>query len=848
MNESNNFYPNTSMDNESQQSQQTQQQAQQPNANAAQTQNFMSRGAIDNDTNSFDVMVWVMRFVRYWYLFVIGVTVALVIAHYQNRKWQPIYQTKAQVMLDAGKNSGGYGMGTAMNGFNLQAGYRNVNNQIIMFGSHDLIRKVIDKLPFDVNCFIKGKYRNENIYKHEPVTITKSFSSPDARGIVFTISDNNDNTSYTITWTRNEHEYAVKGKYGIPLQTSLFQIKVDLNENYFPKYTFSFNFENKEDLVNSYSSRLSFDFVMKGSSVISVELTGNVAEKDIDFIDMLCETFIQESLDRKNEEASKTIDFINSQLGSIEDSLQVSEGKLKSYRINNQIVDINSYSGQIIADNRVNENKFAEFKLKENYFDYLTNYLKSNVGDDIIALPATLGISDGTLNQFVGKYNELVTKRNEVGEKNPYYAKYTQQINQLKENMLAVTKNMRSSMNIEKRDLQERNNKTYGQISTLPDKESTLSNYQRRFKIQDDYYTFLLQKRAEAQVQKASNSADNIILEKARVTGMTNGDVKGKTKTFYLAVGILLPLIFVLLKVFLNTKIVDKKDVEKYSPYPYFGSIRHTNSKSKIPVQGNPRSGLAESYRVIRTRIEFLVKRQAPTTVLITSTESGDGKTTFALNFAAMYAHTKRKTLLIDLDLRKPSVIDRLNLPNDKRIGISNYLIGQIEDYHDLIITNEKYNFDIISGGSVPPNPGELIRSEALRDLINKFKETYDHIVIDTSPIGLVADAYAMMFNVDTNIFIARSDKTNKTFFESILQQLKSDNVQNVFIVLNDVDEKKVNYSNYHEYGRRSYYMKKDEYHNYTQEYFDEDEEEIEEKNIIKRFVKNLKNIKREYF
>jgi poly-D-alanine transfer protein DltD len=176
----------------------------------------------------------------------------------------------------------------------------------------------------------------------------------------------------------------------------------------------------------------------------------------------------------------------------------VSEGKLKSYRINNQIVDINSYSGQIIADNRVNENKFAEFKLKENYFDYLTNYLKSNVGDDIIALPATLGISDGTLNQFVGKYNELVTKRNEVGEKNPYYAKYTQQINQLKENMLAVTKNMRSSMNIEKRDLQERNNKTYGQISTLPDKESTLSNYQRRFKIQDDYYTFLLQKRAEA--------------------------------------------------------------------------------------------------------------------------------------------------------------------------------------------------------------------------------------------------------------------------------------------------------------------------------------------------------------
>lgn len=842
MNESSNFYPNTQYSNTEQQKQFAQQQS-----DPSLQHTTMNRQDIDNDSSSFDVMAWVMRFVRYWYLFTIGIIAALILSNHQNKKWQAVYETKAQVMLDGGR-SAGYGFGSTMNGISMQAGYKNVNNQIIMFGSRDLVSKVLDKLPFDIDCYIKSDYHNESLYKNTPISITQTFVAPNAYGIEFLLTDNKDNKSYTISWNYNEKSHKITGYYGSSLQCSMFFIRIDKNELFYSGYSFNFRFEDKENLVSSYSSRLSFDFVMKGASVIYVRLTGTNAEKDIDFINTLCETFIQEMLDKKNEEANKAIDFINSQVGTIEDSLAISEGKLKNYRTENGIIDITSYSGQIISDNKIYETKLDEFKLRKTYFDYLTNYINSNLDDDIIALPSNLGINDATLNQYVSAYNETITKRMDIGEKNPYYAKYSKEIELLKTNMRQVIKNMRNTMEIELRDLNQKTAKVNSQINSLPDKESKMSNFEREFKIQDNYYTFLLTKRAESQVQKASNSADNIILERARITGLTNGDVKGKTRTMYMAIGVLLPLIFVLLKVFLNSKIIDKRDIEKYSPYPYFGSIRHTHSKSKVPIQGNPRSGLAEAYRVIRTRIEFLVQRSAPTTVLVTSTESGDGKTTFSLNFAAMYAHTKRKTLFIDLDLRKPSVIDRLNLPNDKRIGISNYLIGQIDNWEDLIIHSNNYSFDIVAAGSVPPNPGELIRSKGLTDLMAKFKERYDHIVIDTSPIGLVADAYALMFYVDTNIFLARSNKTNKTFFESILQQLKSDKVPNVFIVLNDVDEKRVSYSNYHEYGRRSYYMRKDEYHNYTQEYFDEDEEEIEVKNFFNRVKSKLKEIKKDFY
>ena len=841
MNDSN-FYPHTSL---------TPEEGQSPSAGtgapsqASRQSNFKPD---DQDGGGFDIMSWVFRILHYWYLFVIGITVAFVLSHYQNRKWQPIYQTKATILIEDGKGGNFGGYNSTMQGFGVQSSYRNINNQIIIFGSHDLIEKALDRLPLDINCYTKGKYRTNDIYKQEPVTISKAFVSQDAYGTEFTISDAGDQSTYYISWVSNEQNFKVKGHYGIPLTCPEFNLKVDLNDRYIPKYTFYFQFLDKEKLIANYSSRLSFDFVMKGSSVVSVQLTGPSAQRDVDFINCLCECFIDQSLERKNEVASKTIDFIESQLANISDSLTQSEGRLKNYRISNQIVDISSYTSQLISDNRKFDEQFTAFRLKETYFNYLLNYLNSHNTTDIIALPSTLGISDATLNKYVQEYNTLLQKRSEMGEKNPYYTKYTNDLEQLRTNMRMLTTNMRSALNIEKQNLVSQTREVRGQISSLPDKESHMSDYERKFKIHDNYYSFLLQKRAESQVQKASNSSDNVILERAHVVSIVNGDVKGKTKTFYLAVGVLIPFLFILLKFFLNTKIMDRKDVEKYSPYPYFGSIRHTTSKSKIPVLGSPRSGLAEAYRIIRTRIEFIVQRQFPTMLLITSTESGDGKTTFALNFAAMYAHTKRKTVLVDLDLRKPSVIDRLELPNDKRTGISNYLIGQIDDFHELIIRDEHYNFDIISGGTVPPNPGELIRSEKLLEMFRMLQKEYDHIVIDTSPVGLVADAYALMLQVDINIFIVRSDKTNKNFFESILQQIKSDNVPNVYVVLNDIDQKKASYSNYHEYGRRSYYMKKDEYHNYTQEYFDDEEEEAQDESLWKKVKTKLKKLKREYY
>ena len=781
----------------------------------------------EDENSSFDIVRFLIKFVRFWYLFLISLVVFYGVARLKNRSWQPIYKSSALVIIEEGKSFGGLNQ-NLMQGFGVQQGYRNVNNQVIMFSSYDLIAKVVDRLPLVVDCYNKGRFKTNNLYGICPVNIQYDYISPEAYGYEFIIKDRGDN-SYVIWYEKNDKKIKIEGKYGEPLQNSLFFININKTEYFKSGYNFNFRFRNRESLISSYDAKLAFDFAMEGSSVITVSVTGPVVQQDIDFLNALCEAFIEDNLARKNEVASKTIDFIEEQLLEIADSVNISEGRLKSYRIENQIMDVGSFSSQIITQaNRVDFENSA-FRLKESYLNYLVKYLEKNIHDESIVAPSSIGINDQILMQMVAQFNDIFEKRKNVGEKNPFYAKYTLQLQTTKNTMLEVLRNLRIAFNIEKQDLAKRENMIDKRISQLPNQESQMSKFERKFKIHDNYYTFLLQKRAESQIQKASNAPDNIILDKARMVSITNGDVKRSVYSLYLFLGFLFPLAFVLIKDLFNNKVFDNKDIEKVSPFPYLGAVRHTNVLDPVAVQKNPRSGFAESYRVIRTRIEFFVQRQSPISLLVTSTESGDGKTAFSLNMAGMYALTGRKTIVVDFDLRKPSVGLRLGI-SKTQLGISNYLIGQIENLEEIIVKDAKYKFDVLLGGTVPPNPGELIRSEKLLEVYKYLKANYDHIIVDTSPIGLVADAYAIMKLVDATMFLVRSEKTHKIFFKNIVQQLKADQKSNIYVVLNDVDEKKAGYSNYHEYGRRSYYMKKDDYYSYAKDYFDTSDLDLSDK------------------
>jgi len=665
-----------------------------------------------------------------------------------------------------------------------------------MLGSYDLVCKVVDSIPYlKVDYISKGSFKTRNMYKSSPIIIESDYVSPEAYNILFKIKLRSNGT-FNISVEDNKmfSNLSIDGKYGEPLQHNLFFITVDNVNKFMGNSEIYFKFRSRESLVSDFSSRLNFGYVVEGSSVLQISLVSETPDRDVDFINKLCETFLDENLERKNDAANKTIKFIDEQLGVVSKALAVSENDMTNFRQSNKIVDVSSHTSELLGKATKFDVEQSELKLRETYLDYLTKYLKTNLADGTVVAPSSLGLNEPMLMSLVQQINDLRSQRSEISERSPYYDKFSKEIEGVKLAINEVVKSMRASLEIEKTDFTRRMSQVNKQIEELPEKELEMISIERKYKMDDNYYTFFLQKRAESEILKASNTPDNNILDKARVLSVTNSGKKSKTTLTFLLFGLLIPTVLVILKELLNNTVRSTKDVEKNSPFPLIGAIRHTKSTDPLLVAKNPRSAFTEMFRVIRTRIEFIVKRKTNIVMMTTSTESGDGKTYFAINLAAIYSMASKKTILVDLDIRKPSINQRFNVvqPN----GVTNYLIDQ-NTLDEVILHLPKVDFDLLPAGSIPPNPGELIRSDKLIEMFAELRKRYEYIIVDTSPIGMVTDAYSIASLSDVNLFVVRNGKTNKSFYKKLSAQLKLDNIPNMYTIINDVLDDGSRYSKY---------------------------------------------------
>lgn len=749
---------------------------------------------LEEEASGFDAREWVFKILHYWYLFVISVSVALSAAYLQNRKWIAQYFSSATVIIK--DNGNVYGNNSAlMNGFGVDAGYKNVNNQVIMLSSYDLIGRVVDSLPFmRVEYMTKGHFKTRNQYRMTPVLIDPSRVSPAAYGPLFALDIADDGT-LTITSATEEfqEDLKIKSEFGKPIENELFSIAVFPSGNLRTGRIY-FRFRDREGLIGEFLGRLRKEFVDDGSTVLRISLVSETPARDCEFIDKLCEIFLQQNLERKNSVADNSIRFINEQLELLRQSLQVSEGAMTDFRQENKFVDVSSYAGTLMSRMNQYDSESMNIRLKETYIDYLEKYLTSNMEKESVVMPSSLGLNESTLMTLVSQLNELVLQRGELSEKNVYYQKYTNDINNVKNAIREVISSMRASILIEKKELAERSRTVEHAIQRLPEKELQMVAIERNYRIDDNYYTFFLQKRAEAEIQKASNVPDNEVLDHARTTAMVNSNAKSRKYSNYFLIGLLAPLIFIILSELLNTKIRTPKEAEKLSDFHLIGSIRHARNQSPTLVKDRPRSSYAEMLRSIRTRIEFIVQRKTSISIAVTSTESGDGKTFLCTNLACLYSLSGKRVILVDLDIRKPNVHEKLGLETGP--GLTNYLIGECA-FEDTIRSNSNLGFDVLLAGTVPPNPGELIHSEKLAEVIETLKQRYDFVIVDTSPIGLVPDAYAIIEQTDLTLFVIRCMQTNKKFCKSALEQLSIDHRDKIHLILSDVPIEGLRYGYY---------------------------------------------------
>ncbi|MBR6520140.1 MAG: polysaccharide biosynthesis tyrosine autokinase [Paludibacteraceae bacterium] len=785
---------------------------------------------IENSESNFNILEWVFKFLRYWYLFVIALVIAFGLAYLKNRSWMPQYYTEAKVLIESSSADNAYGF---MQGFGAGMDYMNTNNQLLILGSYDLINRTVQNLSFGVDFYTRGHFRTHSLYGREPIAINLQYADAQLYGREFRfipIDNNNFEIVFEDEFSKELFpDFKIKGQYGVPFENFLMFATID--KLYLPteNIEFLFRFRDFYSLEEEFASRLQLSYIGEMSSVISVSLTGNVVARDRDFINALCEEFLEANLEEKNEEATRTINFINEQLAYIFDSLQTSENRLRQYRRQNNMVDINAYASSVLSKLSALDAQRSELTLKEAYFDELAEYLKESVSVERLVAPSSIGVSDPVLLDLVSKFNELQQKRGDLGEKNPQYERYSKRMDEVRSTMLEVLENVRKIHRMERDAFEKEYMAVMSDLQDLPEKELMMINFERAYKINDNYYTFLLQKQSEAQIRKASNVPDNKILQKARVRhSPVNGGDKMKIYLFFVVIGLLIPAAYIILKELLNTTIRDERDVVKLTNIPVLGTIRHVDeSGAKVQTVEKPKSLFTEGFRLIRSRVEFISKRKTDISVLITSAESGDGKTHFAINLSGVYSLVSDKVVLVDMDIRNPKLSQKLGYKNAK--GLVHVLIGEATLDEVLIKDDKELGFHFLPAGIVPPNPAELVGSEEMMKLLEELKQRYDYRIIDTSPLGLVSDAYALTGVTDVNLLITRVFKSDKLFFKNFIEQVQQDNVNNPYIVLNDLQVSKNGKYGYGKYGYGKYgygkygYGNTHYYHQQSAKYYTED-------------------------
>ena len=336
------------------------------------------------------------------------------------------------------------------------------------------------------------------------------------------------------------------------------------------------------------------------------------------------------------------------------------------------------------------------------------------------------------------------------------------------------------------------------QASALPATERQLLGFERKFRLNDELYTFLLQMRSEQQMQKASNMPDSEVIDSA---DPRYSIIVAPNRTLIYLIGLLagsgLPFMFFFLSSIFNKKL-DNETIIRMTNLPIIGNIPRNPENTKTVVFDYPNSSIAESYRLMRSRLQFFIKDDAQPVILVTSSMPEDGKTYTAVNLASVYSLLGKKTILVGFDLRKPRLYQEFKLNNDK--GVSTWLIGR--DSIEEIVQNTDYeNLFVITGGPVPPNPSELIALEKTEELVSLLKKSFDCIIIDTSPIGIVSDTYHLATLADVVLLVVRPGKTLKDLFGMTLNELNIRRTKGLGLVINDNKSEKNSYRYGHKYG-----------------------------------------------
>lgn len=688
----------------------------------------------------------------------------------------------------------------------------NVANEILQFRSKRLMRETVQRLHAEVSYRMKDGLRYNELYTQAPVTVSFADVTP-ARHMAFTVTPADQKAVVLSGFSWDESARPLMAKLGQTFRLNGARITITPT-HYYGKRWMGQPVEVRkmplETMVGFYQGCLGIRQEEDESSILKLSLKDNSPVRAEDVLNMLVTVYNEEAIKDKNQVAVNTANFINERLIIISQELGDVESDLESFKRDNQVVDISSSANMYMSESQKYgaENLALETQLR------LAQYIKTYLTDpkkDMDLIPANTGISDMNIESQINQYNAIKLRRDKLiddsSEQNPVVEELNNSLHAMKQNIIRAVDNMIVSIHMKQNDARSREIRAQSRVASIPKKERQMISIERQQKIKESLYLFLLNRREENALSQAMADNNARIIDSAEGSNAPISPSRNRIMAVGVLLGMALPSIVFLLVLFLDTRVHSRKDITAATGIPYLGEIpidkrhvkRHRDgSETGADEQGN--GIIAEAFRILRTNMAFMAKKGQPMQVItFISFNEGAGKTFISRNLSASLALAKKKVVMVDLDIRKGTLSRHLG---GSKTGVTNFLADTALALDDIIQHGSRC--DYITMGATAPNPAELLMDNRLDEMMAGLRERYEYIIVDSVPVGIIADAAIANRIADLTIFVVKAGKLDRRQLPDLEQLYREQKFKNMALVLNGAALKRHGYGygyGYYKYG-----------------------------------------------
>jgi capsular exopolysaccharide synthesis family protein len=758
-------------------------------------------------SNEVNLNEIIKPYIQKWIWFVISLLVAIALAFLYFKRTVSIYNIQSTILIkDAKKSSGDYGMLSELSGLN-SMGTTSIDNEIEVLKSKKLMGDVVTQLGIQTSVFAKDGMKEKELYMAtSPVIVRvineKKFENTIISPLNLTIKGDkialtSENLKGSIHTTFNKTINLPYANIIITKNKGFISDGKDLEE-------LNIKYSKKEITVANLQKITNIKLVEKEATVISLSINYANREKAKAILNTLINVYNMDAIKDKNSESMRTKEFIDERIALISDELGQVEGQKEQFKVANKITDIAaeaSLSLQASAESnaRLIENA-TQMQLTSDLMSYLTHQGANQT------LPTNIGLGDQEAGSAITIYNQLILERNRLLEnatpQNPLVIDLTKKINVLKSSITDGLNKSRDALLLTKNQLENEKGIVSSKIAKIPALEKMFRGIDRQQQVKESLYLLLLQKREETAISLAVTAPKARIVDYAYSSEKPVSPKKMVVLMTMMFLGFCVPFSIIYLKKLLNSKISNKKDIEKMSSTSIVGEIPQLERKDNDLVQQNDVSPISEAFRILRTNmIYMLAKKEKGNIIFVTSTVKGEGKTFVAINLALTLASASKRVLLIGSDIRNPQ-LQRYDTDKKHATGLSEYLYDEHLNVESIINASTfNKNCDIIYSGAIPPNPVELFSNGRYEKLLEQVNSSYDYIILDTAPLMLVTDSFLISELADVTLYVVRSKVTETNLIEFANHQIDAKKIKNVGFVLNDVSKANFGYGSKYGYG-----------------------------------------------